>query len=76
MNYDLNTKEGMSNAVKWTAAMFDTIKDGGTWMVPRSLTMVYIINKQEKMAAIIAGPIPDPSLRRVIEAMGWTVVVK
>ena len=76
MNYDLDTKEGMSNAVKWTAAMFDTIKDGGTWMVPRSITMVRIIDKKEKVAAIIAGPIPDPSLRRVIEAMGWTVFVE
>ena len=73
MNYDLDTKEGMNHAVKWTAAMFDTIKDGGTWMVPRSMTMVRI-NHTDKVATLIVGFAPDPSIRRVIEAMGWTVV--
>jgi hypothetical protein len=73
MNYDLDTEAGMSSAVKWTAAMFDTIKDGGAWMVPRSMTMVRI-NHTDKVATIIVGVAPDPSLKRVIEAMGWTVV--
>ena len=75
MNYDINTKEGMANAVKWTAATFDTIKDGGVWMVPRSMTMVRI-NKKERIATLVVGFAPDPSIRRVIEAMGWTVVVE
>ena len=75
MNYDINTKEGMNNAVKWTRNMFDTINDNGVWMVPRSMTMVRI-NKKEKVATIIVGMTPDPSLKRVIEAMGWTVVVE
>jgi hypothetical protein len=73
MNYDLNTKEGMNNAIKWTRAMFNQIKDGGAWMVPRSMTMVRI-NHTDKVATLLVGFAPDPSLRRVIEAMGWTVV--
>lgn len=75
MNYDLDTEAGMSNAVKWTRATFDTIKDGGAWMVPRSMTMVRI-NHTDKVATLIVGLVPDPSLKRVIEAMGWTVVVE
>ncbi len=75
MNYDLNTKEGMNNAVKWTQAMFDTVNDGGVWMVPRSMTMVRI-NKKERTATLVVGFAPDPSIRQVIEAMGWTVVVE
>jgi hypothetical protein len=55
--------------------MFDTVNDGGVWMVPRSMTMVRI-NKKERIATIVVGFAPDPSIRRVIEAMGWTVVVE
>jgi hypothetical protein len=75
MTYDLDTKEGMNNAVKWTQAMFDTVNDGGVWMVPRSMTMVRI-NKKDRIATIIVGFAPDTSIKRVIEAMGWTVVVE
>lgn len=74
-SYDLDTKEGMNNAVIWTRNMFSLIKDGGTWMVPRSMTMVRI-NHTDKVATLIVGFAPDPSLKRVIEAMGWTVVEK
>jgi hypothetical protein len=75
MNYDINTKAGMKNAVQWTRNMFDTVNDGGVWMVPRSMTMVRI-NKKDRIATLIVGFAPDPSLKRVIEAMGWTVVVE
>ena len=74
-DYDLGTTEGMNNAVKWTRTMFSLIKDGGTWMVPRSMTMVRI-NHTDKIATLIVGFAPDPSLKRVIEAMGWTVIEK
>jgi hypothetical protein len=75
MNFDLDTKTGMNNAVDWTCRLFDTINDNGVWGVPRSGTLVHI-NKKEKLATITQGFMPDPSLRRVIEAMGWTVIVK
>lgn len=75
MDYNLDTTQGMNNAVTWTRNMFSTIKDGGTWMVPRSMTMVRI-NHTDKVATIIVGFAPDPSLKRVINAMGWAVVEK
>lgn len=74
-SYDLDTTEGMNNAVTWTRQLFSTVKDDGVWVVPRSMTMVRI-NHTDKVATLIVGFAPDPSLRRVIEAMGWTVVVE
>lgn len=73
MNYDLSTTEGMNNAIAWTRKCFDQIKDGGRWIVPRSCTVVHI-NHTDKIAYITPGIVPDPSIKRVIEAMGWTVV--
>ena len=72
--YDLDTVDGMNNAITWTRNLFSTVKDGGTWMVPRSMTMVRI-SHTDKTATLVVGFAPDPSLRRVIEAMGWTVIV-
>jgi len=71
--YDLDTTEGMNNAVAWTRNMFASINDDGVWMVPRSMTMVRV-SHTDKVATLIVGLAPDPSLKRVIEAMGWTVV--
>jgi len=75
MNYDLDTTQGMNNAIKWTQMMFDTLNDGGVWCVPRSGSIVRV-NKKDKTATITVGFAPDPSLKRVIKAMGWTVVEK
>lgn len=75
MNYDLDTKTGMKNAITWTQMLFDNMSDHASWAVPRSGTIVRI-NKPEKTATISGGFLPDPSLKRVIEAMGWTVIEK
>lgn len=71
MNYDLDTKEGMSNAVRWTESMIASIADGGLWIVPRSMSTVQI-NKTTKKADIVSF-YPDPSLGRVLREMGYTV---
>lgn len=74
MNYDINTDEGMGNAVRWTQATFATIKNGGKWAVPRSGTIV-TIEHDHKTAYIQKGHTPDECIEQVIKAMGWTVVV-
>lgn len=71
MNYDLDTKEGMNNAKRWTESMIANIADGGLWLVPRSMSAVQI-NKTTKKADIVSF-YPDPSLGRVLRAMGFTV---
>ena len=73
--YDLDTKEGMANAIKWTQQLFDVLNDKSTWGVPRSGTTVQI-DKATKTATITYNFTPDPSIAQVIEAMGWTVITK
>lgn len=75
MNYDIDTTEGMANSVKWTQRLFETTNDGGTWMIPRSLTIVTIY-KSKKEVHIAKGLMPDPSIKKVIKAMGWTIIKK
>jgi hypothetical protein len=70
MNYDLDTKEGMANAVDWTNRALALLRFGGTWIVPRSGTVVTRIG--EKSVAVREF-IPDPSIKRVLEAAGYTV---
>lgn len=72
MNYDLDTSEGMANAKTWTASLFAQLKEGARWIVPRSETLVVVYPKH-KTAEIYEGSSPDPSIARVIKAMGWVV---
>lgn len=73
MNYDLDTPEGMANAVQWNNAHLSRIADGGIWMVPRSALIVRIVDGKRKVASIREGHTPDPSVRRVMVTAGWTV---
>ena len=75
MNYDLNTVGGMNRAVEWTRNLFESLKDGGVWVVPRSMTILRIY-KSERRVLLAQGIEPDPSIARVIKAMGWTVTEK
>ena len=73
MNYDLDTEEGMKNAMEWTGRTLSHIKQGGTWMLPRSGTMVKV-DHEYKTAYVIEGFAPEDSTVRVLEALGWTIV--
>lgn len=75
MNYDLDTKQGMVNAITWTKKLIAQLNDGGTWIVPRSGTMV-TFDKKTQTATIDAPFARDPSVTRVLEAMGWKIVMK
>ena len=70
--YDLDTEEGMANSVRWLELLLHAVADGGIWGVPRSGTWVHL-DKQNKVATITAGYLPDPSLAKVFVAAGWTV---
>lgn len=73
-DFDLDTKQGMVNAIMWTKQLISTLKDGGTWVVPRSGTLVRVDKK--KQTATLVGAMPDPSITKVLTAMGWKVVMK
>lgn len=73
MNYNLDTKEGMANAIAWTDNMMRQLKDGGTWLVPRSGTAVVMLDYATRKCRVIKGFESDTSIKRVLIASGWTV---
>ena len=75
MNYDIETKEGLANSVAWTERLFSLMSEGGVWGIPRSETLVRVY-PSKKEVVITNGVMPEESLTRVIEAMGWTIVKK
>ena len=75
MNYDLDTTQGMVNAIRWTKQLIESLNDGGTWLVPRSGTIV-TFDKKKQIAVVDAPFTRDPSVTRVLKAMGWKVVMK
>jgi len=72
MNYDINTPEGMANAVQWTENLVSILRDGGTWCIPWSMTLVTL--DKTKMVANFHRS--EPSVERVFRAMGWEVINK
>ena len=72
MNYDIETKEGLANSVAWTERLFALMSEGAVWGIPRSETLVRVY-PSKKEVVIIDGVMPEESLARVIEAMGWTI---
>lgn len=71
MNYDLDTKEGLANAVAWTNNTLALLRDGGQWAVPRSGTIITVHNGLDKRYSIASDQL-DPSLTFVLAAAGWT----
>jgi hypothetical protein len=74
-NYDLNTKEGMVNAMLWTKQLVNNIRDGGKWLIPRSGTVV-TFDKKQQIATVDAPFGRDTSVTRVLKAMGWKIIMK
>jgi hypothetical protein len=72
MNYDLDTDDGMKNAMEWTRRTLSHIKQGGTWAIPRSRTFVKI-DHENKTAYMIDGQ-EEQGIVRVLDALGWHVV--
>lgn len=76
-SYNLDTKEGMANALLWTKKLVNSLNDGGKWVVPRSGVIV-TFDKKKQVATVNApfGAMSDPSVTRVLKAMGWEIVFK
>lgn len=70
VNFNIDTEEGMANAVAWQKKLFATMVDGGRWIVPRSMS-IYEINHSTKTVRRIMGMYEEPVIKRVVEATGW-----
>jgi hypothetical protein len=72
MNYDLTTDAGLANAKQWTRMMMSCIKDKGSWLIPRSGTIVNI-NHTNKAVIIQRGFADEPEVANIIEQLGYSV---
>jgi len=70
-NWDLDTPEGMHNAVQWQSTLIEGIRDGGAWIVPRSGS-IYTVHHKTKTVTVHAW-CEDGPVDRVFREMGWTV---
>lgn len=71
-NWNINTAEGMANAVEWQRRQFALLRDQGRWIVPRSGSVI-VVDQVNKQAILVTAMLPeDGSIKRVVEAMGWT----
>ena len=67
---NISTPSGMALAIQWLRGNIDRIADGGSWLVPRSGSIIQI-NHSTKTATVVCALLPEPDTRRVFEAMGW-----
>lgn len=70
VNWNIDTPEGMENAVAWTDRTFAALVDGGRWIVPRSMS-IYEISHSTKTVRRIMGMFEESVIQRVVEAAGW-----
>ncbi len=73
MNWDIESKQGMRNAVEWLSAFVNQIKDGGMWAIPRSGSGYKILHSEKRAVRITESR--DKSVERVFKEMGWSVDV-
>lgn len=66
---NLDTKEGMHEAVKWQTDFCALLGEGGKWAVPRSMS-IYTIYNSKKVAVRTKG---EMAIDLVFKAMGWEV---
>lgn len=70
VSFDIDTVVGLAAAVAWLNAMFDKTADGGSWVVPRSMSS-YEVNHTTHTVTRKMGMFEEPIIERVIVAAGW-----
>lgn len=70
MNYDLDTKEGMENAVAWQTQLCSYLNEGAMWCVPRS-NQIYFVHAKDKYVVCPTGG--EENVNRVFKEMGYDV---
>lgn len=70
-DWDVDTPHGLARAREWMERQVALIANGGSWIIPRSMSVI-VIDKVHKKATRMMGMLPETSTRKVFEAMGWT----
>lgn len=71
MDFDLDDPMEMELAKLWTLALLTSIRQAGSWVVPRSRS-IYIVDHRRQVLIKVTGD-PEPAITRVAQAIGWTV---
>lgn len=69
MNWNVDTPEGLNNAIAWAEDFLGMLDDVAVWGVPRSGTVLRIEKRKRRVVVILGS---DPSTEKVFKAMGWT----
>lgn len=68
--WDVDTPEGLASAVEWMRRHFEESIDNARWVIPRSMSVCVIV-QTNKCVIRVAGTMPEPSVRKVLHAIGW-----
>lgn len=74
MNMNIDTEDGMLNAVEWTKDFLSLINEGGIWAVPRSNALYQIYSRQEFVIRLSPGY--DAPTERVLRELGFNILQK
>jgi hypothetical protein len=66
---DIDTKEGMAEAVAWFNNFTAKFNEGGTWGIPRSNSVYLVFPSEKRLVRLSASR--DSSTERVAKAAGW-----
>lgn len=69
-NYNLDTAGGMAAAKEWTTNHLNLIREGGVWLIPRSMSIYKVLHSAKQCRVLSGG---DTATDRVLKAMGWEV---
>lgn len=66
--------EPTSDDIEWTRNCINTIKDGGVWVVPASMSM-FTMYKKDKQYSLMGDPMCETNQRimKVLVQLGYTL---
>lgn len=68
--FDLDTEEGMAEAVAWVKLKLASIPEGGSWLIPRSGSK-YEVDHLKHTVRRVYGLFDEIAIERAIKAAGW-----
>ena len=68
---NLDTEQGMQEAMEWTTNFIGMINEGGVWAIPRSDALYQIYHKEQRVVRLT--PSFDGPTERVFRKLGFDV---
>lgn len=63
---------GTDGKLRWTARLLSSLRPGGVWVIPRSISTVLVLSKDPPIVQV-HSIFPDPGLASVLEQAGWII---